>query len=132
MRMGTPLPLVVLAALVASCQGDRQPTSGTPYPDLSSPCRFQPSVSSFVASPAVIKVGEAATLTAEMTSASSWTLSVAPGSPGDGTLTPKSGTGALRAGFVGQQSGEVVVLASGDNPACGFSTVVRTTITVLP
>ena len=131
MRIG-PLPFVLLAALVVSCQSDRQPTSGTPYPDLSSPCRFQPSVSSFAASPTAIKVGEAARLTAEMNSAKSWTLSVAPGSPGDGTLTPKNGTGPLRAEFAAQQSGEVVVLASGDNPACGFSTVVRTTITVLP
>jgi hypothetical protein len=132
MRIGTPLPLVVLAALLASCQSDRQPTSGTPYPDLSSPCRFQPSVSSFAASPAAIKIGEDATLTAELNSAKSWTLSVAPGSPGDGTLTPTSGSGPLRAGFVAHQRGEVVVLASGDNPECGFSTVVQTTINVLP
>lgn len=131
MRIGAPLPFVALAALLTSCQSDRQPTSGTPYPDLSSPCRFQPSVTSFSASPATIKVGEDAMLTAEVNAAKSWTLSVAPGSAGDGTLTPKSGTGALRAGFVAHQPGEVVVLASGDNPECGFSTGVRTTITVL-
>ena len=132
MRLGVPLPLIVLAGLLASCQSYREPTSSTPYPDLSSPCRFQPSVSSFAASPAAIRVGESATLTADVNSAKSWTVSVAPGSPGDGTLTPKTGTGALRAGFVAQQPGEVVVLASGDNPECGFSTVVRTAITVLP
>jgi hypothetical protein len=118
--------------MLASCQSDQQPTSSTPYPDLSSPCRFQPSVSSFAASPAAIKVGEDATLTAEVNAAKSWTLSVAAGSPGDGALTPKVGTGALRATFVAHQPGEVVVVASGDNPECGFSTVVRTTITVLP
>ena len=132
MRIGI-LPLVVVATVLASCQSDRQPTAaGTAYPDLSSPCRFQPSVGSFAGSPAAIKVGEDASLTAEVLSAQSWTLSVAPGSLGDGTLTPKSGTGALRARFVAHQPGEAVILASGDNPECGFSTVVRTTITVLP
>ena len=132
MRIETSLPLVVLVALLAGCQSERQPETAIPYPDLSSPCRFQPSVSSFAASPTAIRIGEGATLTAEVTAAKSWTLAVAPGSLGDGTLTPKSGTGPLRAEFGALQPGDVVILASSENPDCGFSTVVQTTIMVRP
>jgi hypothetical protein len=45
-------------------------------------------------------------------------------------LSPSNGAGPLRADLVAQQAGELVVQATGSNPDCGFSTVVRTTITV--
>jgi hypothetical protein len=124
--------VVVLTTLLAGCQTERQPETAIPYPDLSSPCRFQPSVSAFAASPTALRIGEGATLTAEVIAAKSWTLAVAPGSLGDGTLTPKSGTGPLRAEFGAVQPGDVVIVASGENPDCGFRTVVQTTILVRP
>jgi len=126
--------LVLVAALGAGCESSspEAPDAALPYPNLSSPCRFQPSVSAFTASPETIRVGERATLTAQVNAARSWSVSIDPGSSGSGTLAPASGTESLRSEHLAKQAGEVVVVANGLSSDCGFSTLARTTVTVLP
>ena len=123
---------IVSAAALLSCQGDREPSPVIPYPNLSSPCRFQPAIDGLAASPETIRVGESTTLTAHVFALDSWSLAIEPGSSGSGVLTPTSGNiDGLRADFRASQPGVAVIVAYGLNVVCGTTTVVKAPITVV-
>jgi hypothetical protein len=123
-------------ALNGGCQRDTVTRSTTPTavvtpPNLSSPCRFQPMIAEFVASPAKVRLGERVALTAQLAAAPSWSLSIEAGSTGDGTFDPAGGIGTpLRSEFDARRAGNVVVLATALNVECGFSTVAKVTLAV--
>ena len=112
--------VLVLAVVVACADHPTTPEgvanpAGVPPPDLSAPQRWRPALGTVTVTPATVKEGEVALLTADVAfivpgDQLKWAVVADVQSIGNGVLVPWVGTGPLRSEFHANYKGEVSLL----------------------